>query len=46
MRAALVGLLAGLVGFAIAWSAWHVYIDHQDLHALIAIERSRQATGK
>jgi hypothetical protein len=35
-------VLLGILGFALAWSGWHLYVDHQDLHALIAIERARQ----
>ena len=25
----------GGLGFGIAWSAWHLYLDHQTFHAMV-----------
>lgn len=35
MRACLKTFGAGVLGFLIAWSAWHLYLDHQAHHALL-----------
>jgi len=43
LKGAIAGVLTGVLGFALAWSAWHLYIDHQDLHALITIEQARRS---
>ena len=29
------GMLAGVVGFLVAWSAWHLYLDHQNFHMIV-----------
>lgn len=28
-------VLLGVLGFSIAWGGWHLYTDHEALHALI-----------
>lgn len=43
IRSLAYGVLAGVLAFALSWSVWHLYVDHQDLHALIQIEQARRA---
>lgn len=35
MRVVLLGTVVGVVAFLVAWSLWHLWIDHQNLHALL-----------
>jgi hypothetical protein len=42
-RIVLYGLVAGALGFVLMWSVWHLSVDHAALHALINLERARQA---
>lgn len=28
-------VLLGIAGFIAAWSAWHLWIDHQNYHAVL-----------
>ena len=42
-RSSLKALGAGILGFMLAWSGWHLYIDHQNFHALLnAIQQQQQ----
>jgi hypothetical protein len=38
-------VLLGMLGFAVTWGGWHLIVDHNDLHYLIAVERARIAAG-
>lgn len=35
MKPILYGALAGLGGFVLAWSCWHLWVDHQTFHAVV-----------
>lgn len=36
-RSGLIAAFCGLAGFALSWGAWHLYIDHAQLHAVVAV---------
>ena len=33
---------AGVLGFMLAWGSWHLYIDHQNFHALLNAIQQQQ----
>lgn len=35
--------IIGVGGFVLAFGGWHLWIDHQNLHALVELEGQRQA---
>lgn len=46
MKRNLVALAFGLLGMGVALGAWHLWQDHQNLHALINMVVAQQKSGK
>lgn len=42
MREYMKPFAAGLLGMALFWGAWHLYIDHANLHAVVTFLEQAQ----
>lgn len=45
-RLLVVSLAAGICGFCVAWTLWHLWVDHQLLHALVNMATQQVQKGK
>ena len=42
-----IALICGILGMALMLSAWHIYEDHRNLHALVSlVEQNQKAQPK